>query len=444
MLIVVKVSCRALIVAALLPLFASVAIASGNEGGVVLGVNTVRQSILEILANYPSVREAASSLDASGYAEQGALWQFFPKPSFVSQKISASATNPLYGYGYGDPRVSTISVYQPLWTGGRIYSNLKKSKAGVKADAANFKVVSQSVALSFIQAYGDWFGAQLKAQALRRSYETHQRLIALITRRIEKGVSATSDLVLAEGRISTVSSALDQANAQARAALNRLEQLFGHPLDASQLLAMDTALEISTNDQATMVDSALVIAPEIEKASSEIAAAEAEIGVQRSSYSPEVYVQASRQYGNFGLAGQPPQNTVGIGLATQFGAGLSNFSQVDQAKSRYEAAKAKEETVKRQVTEQVMTDISNYQSAGMRMGSLQKAFVASEQVALAWDRQFLAGRKTWLELMNAAAELAQSEVSVAETKATLFVLKWRLAIMTQGLEKLLTPEQLKG
>lgn len=444
MLILIKMFSRVILVFGLTPFFISFAIAADSERQQALGVNTVRQSILEVLANYPSVREAASSLEASGYAEQGALWQFFPKPSFVSQKISASATNPLYGYGYGDPRVSTISVYQPLWTGGRIYSNFKKSKAGVKADAANFRAVSQTVALGFIQAYGDWFGAQLKARALRRSFETHQRLIALITRRIEKGVSATSDLVLAEGRISTVSSALDQANAQARAALNRLEQLFGHPLDTSQLMAMNTVLEMGNIDQTAMVDSALVIAPEIEKASSETAAAEAEIGVQRSSYSPEVFVQASRQYGNFGVAGQPPQNTVGIGLATQFGAGLSNFSQVDQAKSRYEAAKSKEETVKRQVAEQVMTDISNYQFADMRIGSLQKAFVASEQVALAWDRQFLAGRKSWLELMNAAAELAQTEVSVAETKAALFVLKWRIAIMTQGLEKLLNPEQLKG
>lgn len=383
-------------------------------------------------------------MEASGYAEQGAIWQFFPKPSFVSQKVSASATNPLYGYGYGDPRVSTISIYQPLWTGGRIYSGLKKSQAGVKADAANFRAVSQAVALSFIQAYGDWFGAELKVRALRRSFMTHERLIALITRRIEKGVSASSDLVLAEGRINTVSSALDQANAQSRAALNRLEQLFGHPVDVKHLAAMNTVLDLSANDQSAMVDRALVIAPELEKASSEIAAAEAEIGVQKSSYSPEVYVQASRQYGNFGVAGQPPQNTVGIGLATQFGAGLSNYTQVNQAKSRYEAAKSKEEAVKRQVAEQVMTDASNYRSADMRLKSLEKAFVASEQVALAWDRQFLAGRKSWLELMNAAAELAQSEVSVAETRATLFILKWRLAIITEGLEKILAPESQKG
>lgn len=419
-------------------------VAAANDGRPSSGSYSVRQALLEILSNYPSIQEAASSLEAAGYAEQGALWQFFPKPSFVSQKISASATNPLYGYGYGDPRVSTISIYQPLWTGGRIYSNLKKSKAGVRADEANFKLVSQTVALSFIQAYGDWFGAQLKMRALRRSFTTHERLIALITRRIEKGISASSDLILAEGRINTVSSALDQANAQARAAQNRLEQLFGRPLDANHLLAMNTELELGVINQATMVDSALLIAPEIEKMTSEIAAAEAEIGVQRSSYSPEVFVQASRQYGNFGVAGQPPQNTVGIGLATQFGAGLSNFSQVDQAKSRFEAAKSKEQTVRRQVAEQVMTDISNYQFADQRIDSQKKAFLASELVATAWDRQFLAGRKTWLELMNAAAELAQSEVSVAETQATLLILRWRLAIVTQGLEKILSSERLKG
>ena len=419
-------------------------IAQANAEELVGSANDVRQSILEILSTYPSVREAGYSLEESGYGVQGAMWQFFPRPSFTSQKISASATNPLYGYGYGDPRVSTISIYQPLWTGGRLYSGFIKSKAGLKAEEANFSSVSQNVALNFIQTYGDWLGAQLKARALKRSLIAHQKLIALITRRIEKGVSAASDLTLAEGRMNTVASSLDQVNAQSQSALNRLEQLYGHPVDVARLTAMDTALDMAIKDPSNLVDRALSISPELEKASADIASAQAEIGIQRSNYSPEVYVQASRQYGNFGLPGQPPQNTIGLGLQTQFGAGLSTFTQVEQAKSRYEAVRSKEETLRRQVSEQVMNDVTNYQAADVRLVSLQKAFIAAERVTVSWDKQFLAGRKSWLELMNAAAELAQAEGAVAETKAALFILKWRLAITTQGLQKVLAPAVVNG
>jgi adhesin transport system outer membrane protein len=404
-------------------------------------LNSMRQSMLEILSSHPSVREAAASLEASGYAAQGALWQFFPTPSFTSQKINASATNPVYGFGYGDPRVTTISVSQPLWTGGRIYSGFRKTQAGIKADEANFKSVSQNLALSFVQVYGDWFNSQLKIKALQRSLATHQRLIALITHRIEKGVSAASDLTLAEGRMSTVTSSLEQANSQSRSALLRLEQLYGHAVDVARLKEMNTTLSLNAASQPEMVDQALAISPDVQKAAADILIAESEIGLQRSNYSPSLSVQASRQYGNFTYTNQPPQNVVGLVLATQFGAGLSSFTQVDQAKSRYGAAKAKEETVRRQITEQVMNDLTNFATTELRLASLQRAFLASEQVALSWDRQFLAGRKSWLELMNAAQELAQTELSVADAKAALLIVKWRLAINTQGLEKILAPTQ---
>lgn len=419
------------------------AIAAKVESGGVYE-NSIKQSMLEILNDHPSVREAASSLKASEYIAQGAVWQFFPTPSFTSQKISASATNPVYGYGYGDPRVSTISISQPLWTGGRLYSGFRKSQAGVRADEANFKAVSQTIALNFIQSYGDWLNAQLKIRALTKSLATHQKLIALITRRIEGGISASSDLTLADGRMNTVTSALDQANAQSSSALVRLEQLFGHPVDVVRLRGVNTTLELGMGNNVEMVERALIVNPDILKASADISIAESEIGIQRSNYSPALSVQASRQYGNFGYANQPPQNTIGLVLATQFGAGLSSYTQVEQAKSRYEAAKSKVEAVKRLVAEQVMADVTNLKSAEMRLVSLQKAYLSSEQVALSWDRQFLAGRKSWLELMNAAQELAQAELSVADTTATLFILKWRLAITTQGLDALLSPEQEKA
>lgn len=49
-----------------------------------------------------------------------------------------------------------------------------------------------------------------------------------------------------------------------------------------------------------------------------------------------------------------------------------------------------------------------------------------------YDRQFLAGRKSCLDVMNAARELAQTESQLADLQSTQVVVTWRLTILTRG------------
>jgi adhesin transport system outer membrane protein len=57
---------------------------------------------------------------------------------------------------------------------------------------------------------------------------------------------------------------------------------------------------------------------------------------------------------------------------------------------------------------------------------------AAGEVSTSYDRQFLAGRKSWLDVMNAARELAQTATQLAEVQATQVVATWRLVIYTSG------------
>jgi adhesin transport system outer membrane protein len=49
----------------------------------------------------------------------------------------------------------------------------------------------------------------------------------------------------------------------------------------------------------------------------------------------------------------------------------------------------------------------------------------------------LAGRKSWVEVMNSARELAQAETDLADLLTARVLLSWRLALYTQGLDSLL-------
>ena len=49
-----------------------------------------------------------------------------------------------------------------------------------------------------------------------------------------------------------------------------------------------------------------------------------------------------------------------------------------------------------------------------------------------YDRQFFAGRRSWLDLMNAERERAQVQLQMADLQASLVATRYRIAILTQG------------
>jgi outer membrane protein, adhesin transport system len=68
------------------------------------------------------------------------------------------------------------------------------------------------------------------------------------------------------------------------------------------------------------------------------------------------------------------------------------------------------------------------------MASIQASLRAAEDVSASYDRQFLAGRKSWLDVMNAARELAQTETQLADLQSTQVVVTWRLVAYTRGID----------
>lgn len=123
-------------------------------------------------------------------------------------------------------------------------------------------------------------------------------------------------------------------------------------------------------------------------------------------------------------------------MSSRFGAGLSNQSNLEAAQSQLAAATSEVQVQQRTLGEQLAADHAQAQSVVGRMVSMRAARVAVEEAAASYDRQFLAGRKTWLDVMNAARELAQTETQLAELQATEFLLSWRLQAYTRGIDAL--------
>ena len=55
-----------------------------------------------------------------------------------------------------------------------------------------------------------------------------------------------------------------------------------------------------------------------------------------------------------------------------------------------------------------------------------------------WERQFLADRKQWQDLMNSARDQAMTDTQLADAIGSQQLSAWRLAILTRGLPTVAT------
>ncbi|RFO96298.1 hypothetical protein DIC66_13375 [Rhodoferax lacus] len=389
-----------------------------------------------ILISHPSVRSQRALGESAKEAVQGAEWQFYPTPSIGFEQVDASRLDPNYP-SFGDKNVTTLRLQQPLWTGGRLTAGLDRAKAAVVASQATLDSVRQDLALRVVQFYADWLGALLKRQAYEKSLKAHRTLQDQINRRIAGGVSPQSDLTLLLGRAQQTEADLSTAQAQEQSALGRLSQLLGHSLQARDMAAtLSTPQAIAASAQ-ELLEQAQAQNPGVIKLQAQAQIAEAEVTSAKADLKPEVYLRAESQYGSYATPGTPTLNRYFVGFSSRFGAGLSTLSQVSGAEARYQAALADIDSTRLSLGEQIQSDYAQAATGQLRLMALQASLESADNITRAWNRQFVAGRKTWTDVMNAARELAQLEAQIGDAKAAQLLVTWRMAIVGRGVDDVL-------
>ena len=391
------------------------------------------QLIDGILANHPSLRAQQALGESARQALESAEWQYYPTPSIGIEQIDPGYADSSYP-SYGDKSVTTLRLQQPLWTGGRLTAGLSRAQAGLTLNQATLDGIRQDLALRVVQLYADWLAADLKIQAFEKSLKAHQTLQEQIERRIAGGTSPPSDLTLLQWRARQTEADLAAAQAQAHSALGRLGQLLGHPLQASALAQSVARPLASRSSVEDLLCEAQELSPTLRKLQAQARVALGEIDERRAGLLPEVYLRVESQYGNFVAPGSPTQNRVFVGVSSHLGAGLSSLSDVNGAQARYHAALDDIESSRLSLGEQIHADYAQVDAGLARLAALVASRDASDAIALAWSRQFIAGRKTWLDVMNAVREQTQLETQIADAQSSQLLLTWRLAIVGHGLD----------
>ena len=395
----------------------------------------------QALLSHPALRGQQGMAQAAQAGVEGALWQFYPTPSMSVEQAGSQSNDPSYR---GDNRIITAGLRQPLWTGGRLTSNLAKAQAQVLAARADLEATRQQLALRVIQAWSEAVTAQNKWLAWEQSRATHVRLLAMVERRTDEGASANADVALARSRLASVDADRLLAQAQRDSALERLRLLIGGRALAVQALALELPPLDAERNPESWLDAARAASPQIMKARAMAQVAEAEAEAARAALSPEISLRLERQWGNFSIAGAGSQNRIFLAASTAFGGGLSSLSGINAALARGRAAQEDIQTQQLTIDDQVQNDIVLWRANQQRRRSLQDAQAAAIEITASWERQFLAGRKNWQDLMNAAREQAQFEAQLSDVIGSEQLSGWRLFTLANGVDALLVPVSDQG
>lgn len=390
--------------------------------------------LMQKVFNYHPLLKSSVSLQASAkHGVEIAKWQYFPTPSVLVSQINTSKTDANYS---GDDHVIIMSLSQPLWAGGGIDAGLEKSRIQLEIKQIATLIVKQDLALNLIRVYASWYSGYLKQEAFSKSKKEYEFLQKRIQRRIKQGLSSGSELILVSSRLLQVEAKLNSATIHHQGALLQLQELVGEVLDAQTLVANISHDYIITGDQVALLTDVILIDPKLGQLSAQVKVSKAIYKENKSKLYPRVNLKIEHQWGNFNNLDAKTENRIFINLISDFGAGLSNFSQIRQAELEERASLFELESAKNTLKQQFKTNWLTYHSLIKQKRLLNDALSAQQKIQKSWYRQFLVGKKSWQDVMNATREVSQLESQLSDAIAESILTSWGLAIRINGVNKI--------
>ena len=385
------------------------------------------------LSHHPSVRGAAAKNQSAQLGIEAAKWQYWPTPSFGVERAQGGTA----ALGQGDRTVGVLGLNQPLWNGGRVGFGVKRAELLALQAQAEGEEVRQSLASRVIQAWSDAVVAMQKIDAQEQSLQAHIRLLQMVERRQAEGVSAQADVALARSRLDLLQADVEVLKSQRDSAVDKLRSLTDSQIKPENLARGHQLTALSGLELDDLLEQAKQLSPQLKKNQHLIDVARSDVDVAKASLKPELSLRYEHQQSSNNSAGPTSNNRVFLSLNSNLGAGLSRLTGIGQAVSQVSAAEEELSVQRQALSEQIQLDWALIKAANLRIRGLTLAAAAGVEVLESYERQFLAGRKQWIDLMNAVREQAQTQSQLADAMVAQELSGLRLILLGAGEEALL-------
>ena len=384
------------------------------------------------VSRHPALSGKQASVEAKIFTGDSTRAQRYP--SLSGQVATQGSTDPRVNAYYNNPsyngnRPMTFRARQPVWAFGRIDSNIAYADADVVAEKADLLRVQRQLMDQTVVAYVQVQGAQQRQRIAEDYVASLDKLYQQIQRREQGQMASVADVRLALARLLQARAQQKRYSSEVAIAESDLLSLTQIPVQVEQSvpdnfisLPPDAELEALAQEQSA----------DVVLKTRQAALAQAEVRRELSSSMPTLYLEADRYLNQAPYGGD---FRVGVTLeASLDGLGFASHGRNMAADARKQAASDDLNATRNDIGRTVRSLNANRQLQRSLIDSQSQSVKELAEILGSYQRQYEAGYKAWLEVLNMLQELNGQRLQQAQAENEWLANTLRLAALTGGFD----------
>jgi adhesin transport system outer membrane protein len=352
----------------------------------------LRLALTAAVSRNPAVRNKLADLRALGFKVQEAQAARYPSLTVQAQSMSEQTSH------------GVARVQQPLYAFGRIDGAIEL--AGMQTVLGQMSVleVRRKLLEDTAASYVGLLGARAKLILAERNVDEHQRLFQMIQRRHEGGIASEADARLASSRLIQAKTLLEQLRGQVDKGENELFALTRLTLPGRESVEPTLTELPNLSALLSLADTSVSL---VRQRQAELDLARVQATQRRAELMPTLYARWEHDIAP--AAGSLNTNRVGVVLEASIdGFGLVVKPRLAAEAERIAAAQENLEAARNETTRRLTGLLSDRQTQQLLVTANESAVQAVEETLASFLRQYDAGRKSWVDVLNTQREMSDA------------------------------------
>jgi len=372
------------------------------------------------LSQHPALGGKRAEIDEKKFMGDSARAQRYPS---LSGQISAQHTN---NYPVG------IRARQPLWAFGRIDNGIAYADTDVQVQTADLLRVKRDFLEKTAVAYVRILGIRERLNVADDNETSLDVLYQQIKRREEGLIASRADVRLARARYLQAQSRKERMLSELGIAENELISLTQSYVNSTQDIPKQVTLLSSAEEMAILAQST---SAEVRFKEEKIHLAQAGVEREKSLPMPTVYLQMDYFYNHQ----ETGNSDIRVGVTVEAdleGMGFAAYGRNNAAGAKLQAVRAELNTTRNEIKREVNSLYTNRQAQEEIALSQTDSVTELSEILLSYQRQYNAGQKPWLEVLNMQRELTEQRYQLVQSKNDWLLYTLKLSALTGGLDAL--------
>jgi outer membrane protein len=348
----------------------------------------------------------------------------------VKQFAPNEDPNQIRPNAWHDSYGSSVTVAQPLFTGGALLANLGVAHAQDVTAQANLANTEQDVILNTQKAYYEVLKAQELVNVAKSLVESSDEHLNSARQKVAAGLRSKTEILRWEVQKANAESYIVRAENALEIARPALNQVLGLELDVNYQVSPVEDVDVQVPpEQAQQIDIALRRNPAVDVMRANVDLADAQVKVARSNFTPKVSLAYNYSWEANNTLALDSYKTWTVGIITQFPIfnGFRDYTELQKAHALKNQMKEVQSDFTRGLELQVKQASAGLKAGKKQMVLVEKALALAEENNRVVEKSYDVGLASNLDYLDAQNALNQARWDYVDAKYDYLLAKATLA-----------------